>query len=111
MSKTPIGVTLTRTLDRKGASDRAFYMGRVKNINDLENLPGHKDIWKINSVTNIKQKSNKDCDVTIRYQKYGNVAQDYGEREKEKTITIKSTWNCFNELMERFVELSSGSRN
>ena len=102
LSKTPIGPMIAKAYDRAGTSDLSFYLGRIRQAYDLENLPGYKDIWKINSVTKIIQKENRDCDVIIRFQKYGNLRHDFKKKEKEKIITIKSKWDCFNELMERF---------
>lgn len=95
--------------DRAGACNRNFYLGRIREIYDLEKLSGHEDIWKINSVKNIGQKENKDCNVTIRYQEYGNIRHDYKKRENEKVITVKGNWVCYQELMERFICMMSVS--
>lgn len=46
---------LGEILSRNGEADLAFYSSRIKNEYDIENLPGHKDIWKILSVANISK--------------------------------------------------------
>ena len=58
---------LGEILSRKGEADCAFYSSRIKNEYDIENLPGHKDIWKILSVANISKNKNGDSEVTINY--------------------------------------------
>ena len=58
---------LGEILSRKGEADWAFYSSRIKNEYDIENLPGHKDIWKILSVANISKNKNGDSEVTINY--------------------------------------------
>lgn len=69
------------------------------------NLPGRKDVWKINRVTEIRQKENKDVEVTVVYQEYGNIRHDFKKGEQERTITVKRKWSCFNELMDYFSDL------
>lgn len=58
---------LGEILSRNGEADWAFYSSRIKNEYDIENLPGHKDIWKILSVANISKNKNGDSEVTINY--------------------------------------------
>lgn len=58
---------LGEILSRKGEADWAFYSSRINNEYDIENLPGHKDIWKILSVANISKNKNGDSEVTINY--------------------------------------------
>ena len=58
---------LGEILSRKGEADWVFYSSRIKNEYDIENLPGHKDIWKILSVANISKNKNGDSEVTINY--------------------------------------------
>lgn len=58
---------LGEILSRKGEADWAFYSSRIKNEYDIENLPGHKDIWNILSVANISKNKNGDSEVTINY--------------------------------------------
>ena len=58
---------LGEILSRKGEADWAFYSSRIKNEYYIENLPGHKDIWKILSVANISKNKNGDSEVTINY--------------------------------------------
>lgn len=58
---------LGEILSRKGEADWAFYSSRINNGYDIENLPGHKDIWKILSVANISKNKNGDSEVTINY--------------------------------------------
>lgn len=82
----------------------AFYSSRIKNEYDIENLPGHKDIWKILSVANIS-KIKWDSEVTINYLEFSNLTKDFKKREKTKTIVIKRKWNFYNELMDFLVEM------
>jgi len=102
LSQTLIGQVLSVAYGRAGESDRAFYMSRVRSIDDIMNLPGHKDIWEINKVLDIRQKKNGDARVTIQYRKYGNLRDDFRNREHKKTISVKQKWSCFNELMDWF---------
>ena len=83
----------------------AFYSSRIKNEYDIENLPGHKDIWKILSVTNISKNKKGDSEVTINYHKFSNLTKDFKKREKTKTIVIKRKWDFYNELMDFLVEM------
>lgn len=88
-----------------GEGDWAFYSSRIKNEYDIENLPGHKDIWKILSVANISKNKNGDSEVTINYHKFSNLTKDFKKREKTKTIVIKRKWDFYNELMDFLVEM------
>ena len=72
---------------------------------DIENLPGHKDIWKILSVANISKNKNGDSEVTINYLEFSNLTKDFKKREKTKTIVIKRKWDFYNELMDFLVEM------
>ena len=105
LSKTPVGLAISAAHDRAGESDRAFYMSRVHSINDIMALPGHKDIWEINKVLNIRQTEKGDVRVTIQYRKYGNFRNDFRNRQHHKTILIKRNWDCFNDLMDWFAKL------
>ncbi len=105
LSKTLIGLALSAAYDRAGESDRAFYMSRVREIYDIMELPGHKDIWEINKVLDIRQTKKGDVRVTIQYRKYGNLRNDFRNRQHRKTILIKRKWECFNELMEWFEKI------
>lgn len=105
ISKTLIGQILSASHNRAGESDGAFYMNRVRNIDDIMNLPGHKDIWEINKVWDIRQKKNGNVRVTIQYRKYGNLRNDFRNRAYKKTIYVKRKWSCFNELMDWFYKL------
>ena len=96
---------LGEMLSRKGESDWVFYNSRIKNEYDIENLPGHKDIWKILSVTNISENKNGDSKVTITYHEFSNLTKDFKKREKTKTIVIKRKWDFYNELMDFFAEM------
>lgn len=96
---------LGEILSRKGESDCAFYSSRIKNEYDIENLPGHKDIWKILSVANISKNKNGDSEVTINYLEFSNLTKDFKKREKTKTIVIKRKWDFYNELMDFLVEM------
>lgn len=96
---------LGEILSRKGEADWAFYSSRIKNEYDIENLPGHKDIWKILSVANISKNKNGDSEVTINYLEFSNLTKDFKKREKTKTIVIKRKWNFYNELMDFLVEM------
>lgn len=109
----PVSTTVSRFgypvvgayLDRKGQEDKVFYESRIRGISDVLNLPGRKDVWKINRVTEIRQKENKDVEVTVVYQEYGNIRHDFKKGEQERTITVKRKWSCFNELMDYFSDL------
>ena len=96
---------LGEILSRKGEADWAFYSSRIKNEYDIENLPGHKDIWKILSVANISKNKNGDSEVTINYLEFSNLTKDLKKREKTKTIVIKRKWDFYNELMDFLVEM------
>ena len=96
---------LGEILSRNGEADWAFYSSRIKNEYDIENLPGHKDIWKILSVANISKNKNGDSEVTINYLEFSNLTKDFKKREKTKTIVIKRKWNFYNELMDFLVEM------
>ncbi len=96
---------LGEILSRKGEADWAFYSSRIKNEYDIENLPGHKDIWKILSVANISKNKNGDSEVTINYLEFSNLTKDFKKREKTKTIVIKRKWDFYNELMDFLVEM------
>ncbi len=96
---------LGEILSRKGEADLAFYSSRIKNEYDIENLPGHKDIWKILSVANISKNKNGDSEVTINYLEFSNLTKDFKKREKTKTIVIKRKWDFYNELMDFLVEM------
>ena len=96
---------LGEILSRNGEADLAFYSSRIKNEYDIENLPGHKDIWKILSVTNISKNKNGDSEVTINYLEFSNLTKDFKKREKTKTIVIKRKWDFYNELMDFLVEM------
>ena len=82
---------LGEILSRKGEADWAFYSSRIKNEYDIENLPGHKDIWKILSVANISKNKNGDSEVTINYLEFSNLTKDFKKREKTKTISINQS--------------------
>ena len=58
---------LGEILSRNGEADLAFYSSRIKNEYDIENLPGHKDIWKILSVANISKNKNGDSAVSYTH--------------------------------------------
>lgn len=96
---------LGEILSRNGEADWAFYSSRIKNEYDIENLPGHKDIWKILSVANISKNKNGDSEVTINYLEFSNLTKDFKKREKTKTIVIKRKWDFYNELMDFLVEM------
>ncbi len=96
---------LGEILSRKGEADWAFYSSRIKNEYDIENLPGHKDIWKILSVANISKNKNGDSEVTINYLQFSNLTKEFKKREKTKTIVIKRKWDFYNELMDFLVEM------
>lgn len=102
LSQTIIGQVLSVAYGRAGESDRDFYMSRVRSIYDIMELPGHKNIWEINKVLDIRQKKNGNACVTIQYRKYGNLRNDFRNRSYKKTISIKRKWSCFNELMDWF---------
>ncbi len=91
---------LSEMLSRKGESNRAFYCSRIRNEYDIENLPGHKEIWKIVSVANISENKNGDSEVTINYHEFSNLTKDFKKREKTKMIVIKRKWDFYNELMD-----------
>ncbi len=82
----------------------AFYSSRIKNEYDIENLPGHKDIWKILSVANISKNKNGDSEVTINYLEFSNLTKDF-KKEKNQNNCIKRKWNFYNELMDFLVEM------
>lgn len=105
-SKSVIGGLASVAIDRAGESDKNFYLGRVKCELDIENLPGHKDIWKILEVMDITEKKNRDSRIQIRYVKYNNLSGDWRKGERKTTITIKRKWPFYNELMEYFVFVS-----
>lgn len=105
-SNSVIGGLASAAIDRAGESDKNFYLGRVKCELDIENLPGHKDIWKILEVMDITEKKNRDSRIQIRYVKYNNLSGDWRKGERKTTITIKRKWPFYNELMEYFVFVS-----
>ena len=80
---------LGEILSRNGEADLAFYSSRIKNEYDIENLPGHKDIWKILSVTNISKNKNGDSEVTINYLEFSNLTKDFKKREKPKQLSLR----------------------
>lgn len=92
-------------LSRKGESNRAFYCSRIRNEYDIENLPGHKEIWKIVSVVNISENKNGDSEVTINYHEFSNLTKDFKKREKTKMIVIKRKWDFYNELMDFLTQM------
>ena len=104
-SKTSIGSLVSIAHEKSGELYKNFYLSRIQEELDIEKLPGHKDIWKILEVLDIKQKRNRDSKVTIQYVVYGNIREDFRNRKKTKTITIKRKWPFYNELMEYFLSI------
>jgi hypothetical protein len=100
-----IGPLISSYVERKGAEERDFYLSRVTSEIDLEKLPGHKEIWRIDEVLSITSKRNGDSKVKIRYVEYGNLREDFKKHEKTKVITIKRKWPFYNELMEYLAHL------
>jgi hypothetical protein len=101
-SRTPLGPVVASHIDRAGEEETAFYLSRVESESDIEKLPGHKDIWRIDNVLSITQKRNQDSKVKIQYTVYGNLRMDFRNHPKTKTIIIKRKWPFYNELMEYF---------
>ena len=66
-----------------------FTVAEFKNEYDIENLPGHKDIWKILSVANISKNKNGDSEVTINYLEFSNLTKDFKKREKPKQLSLR----------------------
>lgn len=80
---------LGEILSRNGEADLAFYSSRIKNEYDIENLPGHKDIWKILSVANISKNKNGDSEVTINYLEFSNLTKDFKKEKKPKQLSLR----------------------
>lgn len=80
---------LGEILSRKGEADWVFYSSRIKNEYDIENLPGHKDIWKILSVANISKNKNGDSEVTINYLEFSNLTKDFKKEKKPKQLSLR----------------------
>lgn len=89
----------------RGQEDRAFYEGRIRGISDILDLPGRKDVWHIIRVTDIRQKDNRDVEVSAAIREYSNLRRDFKQGGQQKTITVKREWDCFNELMDYFTDL------
>ena len=98
--KTFFSSLIADKLARKGESDKVFYTNRIQNEYDIENLPGHKDIWKILSIVTVAENKALDSEVTIRYLEFNNLTKDFSKKEKIKIIILKRKWPFYKELMD-----------
>lgn len=93
---------LSAYIDRKGEEECSFYSSRVKNIYDVQRLPGNKIIWKIEEVIDIHERCNEDVQILVGYRRYNNFFKEYSKKVYQKEITIKKKYDGFKELMDRF---------